>query len=80
MLNNRYLIDHGANAGVSGEYMRVLFRTRRTVDIKVIDNHHVNDIGIGTVNGVIQNTARYCCCHLFRRSKANNASKRSQWY
>ena len=28
--------------------------TNRTVDIKGIDNHHVNNIGIGTVGGVVQ--------------------------
>jgi hypothetical protein len=32
--------------------VRVIFRTSRTVDIKGIDNHHVNDIGIRTVDGV----------------------------
>jgi hypothetical protein len=48
------LIDRGANGGVAGEDVRVIFRTHRTVDIKGIDNHHVNDIGIGTVGGVVQ--------------------------
>jgi hypothetical protein len=48
------LINHGANAGVSGEDVRVLYRTSRTMYIKGIDNHHVNDIGIGTVGGVVQ--------------------------
>jgi hypothetical protein len=33
--------------------VRVIFRTSRTVDIKGIDNHHVNNIGIGTVGGVV---------------------------
>jgi hypothetical protein len=48
------LIDCCANGGVACEDVRVLFRTSRTVDIKGIDNHHVNDIGIGTVGGVVQ--------------------------
>jgi hypothetical protein len=51
-VKNLSLIDRGANGGVSGEHVRVIFCTSRTVDIKGIDNHHVNDIGIGTVGGV----------------------------
>jgi hypothetical protein len=35
------------------EDVRVIFRTNRTIDIKRIDNHHVNDIGIGNVGGVV---------------------------
>ena len=54
MVNHLSLIDCGANGGVAGEDVRKIFRTSRTVDIKGIDNHHVNDIGIGTVGGVIQ--------------------------
>jgi hypothetical protein len=44
-----------ANCGVSGADVRVSFRTNCTVDIKGIDNHHVIDIGIVTVNAVVQN-------------------------
>jgi hypothetical protein len=32
----------------------VLFRTSHNLDIKGIDNHHVNDIGIGAVGGVVK--------------------------
>ena len=48
------LIDRGANGGVAGDDVRIILRTNRTVDIKGIDNHHVNNIGIGTVGGVVQ--------------------------
>jgi hypothetical protein len=48
------LIDRGANGGVADDDVRVIFRTNQTVDIKGIDNHHVNNIGIGTVGGVVQ--------------------------
>jgi hypothetical protein len=41
------LIDQGANGGVAGEDVRVIFRTNLTVDIKGIDNHHINNISIG---------------------------------
>jgi hypothetical protein len=54
MSNPLSLIDRGANGGVAGEDVRLIFKTSRTVDIKGIDNHHVNDIGIGTVGGVVQ--------------------------
>jgi hypothetical protein len=53
-VNSMSLIDRGANGGVAGDDMRVIFRTNRSVDIKGIDSHHVNDIGIGTVGGVVQ--------------------------
>jgi len=51
------LIDRGANGGVAGEDVRIIFKTNRSVDIKGMDNHHVNDISIGTVGGVV-NTQR----------------------
>jgi hypothetical protein len=47
------LIDHGANGGVAGDDVRIIFCTNCTVDIKVIDYHHVNNIGIDTVGGVV---------------------------
>ena len=47
------LVDRGANGGVAGDDVRVIFKTSRTVDIKGIDNHQVVDIPIGTVGGVV---------------------------
>jgi hypothetical protein len=35
------------------EKARVIFRTNRTVDIEGIDNHLINDIGIGISGGVV---------------------------
>jgi hypothetical protein len=52
-VKNLSLIDRGANGGVAGSDVLVILRTNRTVDIKGIDNHHVNDIGIGTVGSVV---------------------------
>jgi hypothetical protein len=54
------LIDYGANGGVAGEDVHVIFQTPCTFYIKGIDNHHVkcqyvNDIGIGMVGGIVQN-------------------------
>jgi hypothetical protein len=48
------LIDRCANGGVAGDDVLIIFRTNCTVDIKGIDNHHGNNIGIGTVGDVVQ--------------------------
>jgi hypothetical protein len=48
------LINLDANGGVAGDDVHIMFRTNRTVDIKGIHNHHVNNIGIGTIGGVVQ--------------------------
>jgi hypothetical protein len=48
------LIDRGANGGVAGDDVRIIFRNNRTADIKGIENHHVNNIAIGTVEIVVQ--------------------------
>jgi hypothetical protein len=48
------LIDRGANGGVAGTDVQVIFKTGRTVDIKGIDNHQCTNIDIDTVGGVIQ--------------------------
>jgi hypothetical protein len=44
-----FLIDRGANGGVAGSDVRVIFKTNRTVDIQGIDNHRCTNIAIGTV-------------------------------
>jgi hypothetical protein len=48
------LVDRGANGGVAGSDVRIIFKTNRTVDIRGIDNHQVTDIDIGTVGGVVE--------------------------
>jgi hypothetical protein len=48
------LVDRGANGGVAGNDVCIIFKTNRTVDIRGIDNHQVTDIDIGTVGGVVQ--------------------------
>ena len=48
------LVDRGANGGVAGTDVCVIFRTSQKVDIQGIDNHQLNDIYIGTVGGVVQ--------------------------
>jgi hypothetical protein len=48
------LINRGANGGVAGSDVCVIFKTNRNVDIRGIDNHRCTNIEIGTVGGVIQ--------------------------
>jgi hypothetical protein len=48
------LIHRGANGGVAGRDLHVIFKTTRSVDIRGIDNHHCTHIEIGTVSGVVQ--------------------------
>jgi hypothetical protein len=48
------LVDRGANGGVAGTYVCVIFKTGQTVYIRGIDNHQCTNIDIGTVGGVIQ--------------------------
>jgi hypothetical protein len=48
------LIDRGANCGVAGKDVRVIFKTGQIVDIRGIDNLQCTNIDIGTVGGVIQ--------------------------
>jgi hypothetical protein len=48
------LMDRGANGGVAGTDVHVIFKTVRTVGIRGIDNHQCTNIDIGTVGGVIQ--------------------------
>ena len=48
----RSLVDRGANGGVAGKDVRVIFKTPRSVNIQGIDNHQLCDVDIGTVGGV----------------------------
>jgi hypothetical protein len=47
-------MDRGANGGVAGTDVHVIFKTGRTFDIRGIDNHQCTNIGVGTVSGVIK--------------------------
>jgi hypothetical protein len=48
------LVDRGANGGVAGNDVCIIFKTNCTMDIHGIDNHQVMDINISTVGGVVQ--------------------------
>ena len=48
------LVDRGANGGIAGDDVRVIFKTLRNVDIQGIDNHQIQNIPIVTAGGVVQ--------------------------
>jgi hypothetical protein len=52
-VSNILLVDLGASGGVAGNDVCVLFKAFRTVDIKVIDNHQLSDVPIGTGGGAV---------------------------
>jgi hypothetical protein len=48
------LIDRVASGSVAGSDVRVIFKTKRTIDMQGIDNHRCTNIKIGTAVGVIR--------------------------
>ena len=42
------LVDHGANGGLAGSDMRVIYKTHRKINISGIDNHEVNGLDVVT--------------------------------
>jgi hypothetical protein len=47
------LVDRGANGGIVGNDVHIIFKTNLTVDIEGIDNHRCTNINIVTIGGVI---------------------------
>jgi len=47
------LVDHGANGGIGGSDVQVIYKTHCSVDVQGINNHQMVDIPIATVGGVI---------------------------
>jgi len=47
------LVDHGANGGIGGSDVRIIYKTHHSVDVQGINNHQMTDIPIATVGGVI---------------------------
>jgi hypothetical protein len=61
------LVDRGANGGVAGNNIRVIFKTNCTVYSCGIDNHQVTNIPIGTVGGIVnsQNSSYIIIMHHY---------------
>ena len=45
---NNQLVDRGANGGLAGSDMRVIYKTHRMINISGIDNHEVNGLDVVT--------------------------------
>ena len=45
---NQQLVDHGANGGLAGSDMRVIYRTYRKINIQGINNHEVTGLDVVT--------------------------------
>ena len=45
---NNQLVDRGANGGLAGSDMRVIYKTHRKINISGIDNHEVNGLEVVT--------------------------------
>ena len=45
---NNQLVDRGANGGLAGSYMQVIYKTHRKVNISGIDNHEVTGLDVVT--------------------------------
>ena len=45
---NNQLVDHGANGGLAGSDMRVIYKTHRKINISGIDNHEVTGLDVVT--------------------------------
>ena len=45
---NNQLVDRGANGGLAGSDMRVIYKTHRKINISGIDNHEVNGLDVVT--------------------------------
>ena len=45
---NNQLVDRGANGGLAGSDMRVIYKTYRKINISGIDNHEVNGLDVVT--------------------------------
>ena len=46
---NNQLVDRGANGGLAGSDMRVIYKTHRKINISGIDNHEVTGLDVVTV-------------------------------
>jgi hypothetical protein len=79
------LIDRGANGGVAGTDVRVIFKTGRMVDIRGIDNHQCTNIDIGTVGGVVHTQKGYVIAIMHQYALLNKGSTihspcQLEWY
>ena len=82
---NNQLVDRGANGGLAGSDMRVIYKTHRKINISGIDNHEVNGLDVvtaatllntslGKVIGIFNEYA-----HLGKRSSIHSSGQ-LEWF
>jgi hypothetical protein len=79
------LVNRGANGGVAGEEVRVIFKTLRSVDIQGLDNHQVSNIPIVTAGGVVKSQRGdvIAIMHQYAyigRGRTIHSSAQLEWY
>ena len=79
------LVDRGANGGIAGKDVRIIFQTMRSVDIQGIDNHQVTNIPIVTAGGVVKSQHGNVIVILHQyayigRGRTIHSSGQLEWY
>ena len=79
------LVDRGANGGIAGDDVRVIFKTLRNVDIQGIDNHQIQNIPIVTAGGVVKSQRGPVIAILNQyayvgRGRSIHSSGQLEWY
>jgi hypothetical protein len=80
------LVDQGANGGVTGDEVRIIFKTGRHVDIRGINDHQIIDIPIVTCAGGVIFTQRgpvIAIMHQYAytgKGKSIHSWEQLEWY
>jgi hypothetical protein len=72
--SNMLLVDRVANGGVAWNDFCALFKTFCTVDVKVIDNHQLINVPIGTVGGVVSTQKGPVIANMHQCAKLSKGS------
>jgi hypothetical protein len=78
------LIDRGANGGIAGDDVWVIYCTGRQVDVQGIDNHQIVDIPIVTAGAVVKSQGgEVIVMHQYAytgKGKTIHSSGQLEWY
>ena len=73
--NSKALIDRGANGGLVGSDVRILYSSDRAVDVSGIDEHQVTDLKIVTAGGVVKTNRGEVVAILNQQARLPGASR-----
>jgi hypothetical protein len=78
------LVDRGANGGVAGDDVRIIFKTGRHVDVRGIDDHQIVDIPCGgvifTQRGPVIATIMHQSYAYTGKGKTIHSCGQLEWY